>query len=244
MSLRTEPRLAKESAVRIFGLDSKGHAVSQPATTMDISKHGARIAGVNCWDHPGETIGIRYGMEKARYRVVWVGLPGTPVESQIGVQCVEYGKYIWDGPTADEKHEVSLSVTPAPARSRGKQVGLAPAEHSFTDHRRHDQRFIVNGTANVHEVGKHVPQWTALHDLSMGGCYLETTAPLPVDSRVDLAIQVGDVKIDVRGLVTVKHPLVGMGIKFSELSPLNRDRLYHLIGSLDRAEAQATGGAY
>src|SRR5437868_772994 len=96
MSLRTEPRLAKEASVRIFGMDSKGRPIHQSATTIDISKHGARVAGVRCWDYPGETVGVRHGSEKARYRVVWVGLPGTPVEGQVGLICMEPGKYIWD----------------------------------------------------------------------------------------------------------------------------------------------------
>jgi hypothetical protein len=130
-------------------------------------------------------------------------------------------------------------AVPAPAQSRtlGHQIGLAPAIPHYADRRRKDQRFLVQGGANIREVGKNIPQWTMLHDLSMGGCYVETTAPLPVHSRIDISVQVGELRIDARGAVTVKHPLVGMGIKFSEMSPLNRDRLRHLIGSLEHSES-------
>jgi hypothetical protein len=61
----------------------------------------------------------------------------------------------------------------------------------------------------------------------MGGCYVETTVPLPVYSSVDITIQVGELRIDARGAVAVKHPLVGMGIQFSEMWPVNHDRLRH-----------------
>lgn len=225
-------------------MDSKGHPINLPAKTVDISMHGARISGVNCWDYPGETVGIRCGTEKARYRIVWVGLPGTPLEGQIGVTCVDTGKYIWDVTPPTAEPQPSETPLPVPLRSVGNKIGLAPAATHYDDHRRKAERFVVNGGANVREVGKNIPQWTTIHDLSSGGCYVETTAPLPEQTRVDVTIQVGDIKIDLRGIVTVKHPLVGMGIRFTEMSPLNRDRLRHLIGSLEHAEGHAAGTGF
>jgi hypothetical protein len=233
--------MAKKADVRIFGMDSKGHPINVPAYTIDISKRGARLSGVRYWDYPGETIGLRYGTEKARYRIVWVGLPNTPVEGQVGLQCVD-AKYIWDvAPPTDEAKSSDAVPAFAATRRLGKQIGIAPQIPHYQDRRRKDQRFIVQGGANVREVGKNIPQWTMLHDLSMGGCYVETTAPLPVHSRVDITIQVGDIRIDACGAVAVKHPLVGMGIKFAEMSPLNRDRLRHLIGSLEHSQSASAG---
>lgn len=234
--------MTKLASVRIFGMDSKGRPVNLPAYTMDISKYGARLTGVRSWDYPGETVGIRYETEKARYRIVWVGLPNSPVEGQVGLYCVDQGKYIWDfaPPMAEGQAGQALSV-PVPTRSLEIQMGLAPSIPHNADRRRKDQRFVVPGGANIREIGKNIPQWTILHDLSMCGCYVESTAPLPVHSRVDISIQIGELRIDARGAVTVKHPLVGMGIRFTEMSPLNRDRLRHLIGSLEQAESTAAG---
>lgn len=199
------------------------------------------MKGVRCWDYPGETVGVRYGNEKARYRVVWIGLPNSAVDGQIGLSCVD-GKYIWDAAPAGDEMKPREAIPAVPAmRTLGNHIGLVPQIPHYQDRRRKDQRFVVQGGANIREVGKNIPQWTMLHDLSMGGCYVETTAPLPVHSRVDISIQVGDVRIDARGAVTVKHPLVGMGIKFAELSPLNRDRLRHLIGSLEHSQSTSAG---
>ena len=63
---RSEPRILKQAPVRIFGMDSKGQPVNLAAATVDVSKHGARLTGVRGWDRPGEVVGVRYGVEKAR----------------------------------------------------------------------------------------------------------------------------------------------------------------------------------
>jgi hypothetical protein len=237
MLQRIEPRITKAAAIRVFGMDSRGRPVNVAASTVDVSRHGARVAGVKCWDAPGETIGVRYGVEKARYRVVWVGMPGTAIEGQLGLTCIESDKYIWGVTPVVTESRPLLTPNLGP-RTLGPQFGSRPVAERYTDKRRQDQRFRVHGGANVREAGKNVPQWTTLHDLSRGGCYLETTAPLPLQTRVDLTIQVGDIKMDARGVVAVRHPLVGMGIKFMEMTPLNRDRLIRLLVDLEHSESK------
>ena len=240
MPKRSEPRLSQEAAVRIFGIDSQGRPVNIATKTLDISKSGARLGGVRCWDFPGEIIGVRHGMEKARFRIVWVGSPGTPMEGQIGLQCVEAGRYIFGvmPPSSDTRPEPIGLHQP---RSLGNQLALRTQQGAPAEHRRRERRFNASGGVNVREVGVGVPQWTMLHDISIGGCYVETTSPLPPLTRVELTIQMGDLRIECKGSVTVKHPLVGMGIKFAEMTPLNRDRLIHLMSSLETEESRAAG---
>lgn len=238
MPRRSEPRLPQEAAVRIFGIDSQGRPINLATKTLDISRMGARLGGVRCWDFPGEIIGVRHGTEKARFRIVWVGTPGSPMEGQIGLQCVEAGRYIFGvmPPSSDARPEMPSFES---QRTRGNQLGLLSQQRSGPEHRRREQRYDASGGVNIREIGVGVPQWTMLHDISIGGCYVETTSPLPPLSRVELTIQVGDYRIDCKGSVTVKHPLVGMGIKFAEMTPLNRDRLIHLIASLEDQSAKA-----
>jgi hypothetical protein len=244
MPKRSEPRQSQEASVRIFGMDSQGHPIHLASTTIDISKSGARLKGIRCWDYPGEIIGVRHGMEKARFRIVWVGPPGTPMDGQIGLQCVESGRYIFGvmPPASDDRPE-PLGLPSAP-RGFGSQLGMQSQPSSYPDRRRRDQRFTASGGVNVRESGTSVPQWTMLHDISAGGCYVETTSPLAPLSRVELTLQLGDLRIECKGSVTVKHPLVGMGIKFTEMSPLNRDRLAHLIEKLEQEAARMAGKPY
>jgi PilZ domain len=240
MAKRSEPRLSQEAAVRIFGMDSRGRPINVATSTLDISKSGARLKDVRCWDYPGEVIGIRHGMEKARFRIVWVGQPGSPIDGQIGLQCVE-ARYIWGvaPPTADNR-PVAVGLATVP-RSFGSQLGPQPQASSLPDRRRRDRRYLAAGGVNVKEIGVGVPQWAMLHDISAGGCYVETTSPLMPMSRVELTLQVGELRIECKGSVTVKHPLVGMGIKFTEMSPLNRDRMVHLMANLESEATRMAG---
>lgn len=238
MKARSEPRLPKNGVVRIFGLDAHGQPINVEARVVDVSKHGARIGNVLCDLSVGDVIGIRYGAEKARYRIVWVGKTAR-VQGQIGVILVETGKYIWDlSPPRDRIADARESVVPlAGALERRPSAEEIRAAEAL----RAEKRFTVTGGANVREAGKNVPRWAMINDLSLGGCYLETTDPLPVETRVDVTIQVNDVRVDAKGVVTAKDPLVGMGIKFTEMTAINRDRLQHLIAMLKRSMSSSAG---
>lgn len=241
MPKRSEPRVFQEAPVRIFGLDPQGRPINLASSTLDISKSGARLKGVRCWDYPGEIIGIRHGMDKARFRIVWVGSPGTAMDGQVGLQCVDLGRYIFGimPPSSDARPDpAGLEVR----RNSGNQLALRSQMSPSAQRWRREQRFNASGGVNIREAGAGVPQWTMLHDISIGGCYVETTSPLPPLTRVELTLQAGDLRIECKGSVTVKHPLVGMGIKFTEMTSLNRDRLLHLISSLEEEAAQLRGG--
>ncbi len=243
MPARSEPRQNQESPVRIFGMDSAGRPVNLSAWTVDVSRHGARIKGVNDWSAPGETIGVRHGQEKARFQIVWVGEDGTPRQGHIGLLCVEAGKYIW-GVAAPQVASAAAAATgkmtgmfrlPDEARA---PIGMAPSA-PVANNRRKDARYKASGGAKVHEVGATASQWVTLHDLSIGGCYVETTAPLPPTSMVEMTIHINDIQITAKGSVSVCHKLVGMGVKFTEVSALNRTRLEQVMAMLMQTSSEA-----
>jgi len=94
---RGKPRLPKTIRVWVRGVDRKGDPFTQSAYTIDISEKGARLEGVGTITKPGETIELKRGWSKARYRVVWIGPPGTSQANQIGICCMEDNKNIWGG---------------------------------------------------------------------------------------------------------------------------------------------------
>ena len=243
MVSRSEPRQHQESPIRIFGMDSAGRAVNVSAWTVDVSHHGARVRGVKGWSQPGETIGVRHGMEKARFKIVWIGQDGTPREGQIGLLCVESGKYIWGvaapqaAASAAAPGSGSFAAFGVPEEARAP-IGLAAPAVSGND-RRKDARYKASGGAKLQQIGATSAQWATLHDMSLGGCYVETTAPLPPGSSVDMKIDIGDIHIIARGSVTVCHKLVGMGVKFTEMSPLNRTRLEQVMLTLMQSSSEA-----
>ena len=120
LQMRSEPRTAHESSVRVFGMDSAGRPINQTGWTVDISQRGERLKGLPFWNGPGETIGVRQGTEKARFRVVWTGKPGTPQEGQVGLLCIDTGKYIWGitAPTTEARTRVASAGTAWPGARR------------------------------------------------------------------------------------------------------------------------------
>jgi hypothetical protein len=223
-------------------MDSSGHPVNVSAWTVDISAHGVRVRGVSDWSEPGETIGVRHGPEKARFKIVWVGTKDSPNEGQVGLKCVEAGKYIW-GLAAPQVAAAAAapaagSVTSHFPSEPQVPIGLSSSTPS-ANNRRKAARYKANGGARVRETGGTAAQWATLHDLSLGGCYVETTAPLPPTSQVEIVIHINDIQITAKGFVTVCHKLVGMGVQFSDVSHLNRTRLEQVMAVLTETSTEA-----
>jgi hypothetical protein len=238
---RTEPRLAHQAPVRIFGIDCAGKPINLAAWTIDVSQHGARVEGIpRLWNGPGDVVGVRHGNEKARYKVVWIGDPATREEGQIGLRCIETGKVIWgEAVVANAKS----AAAPEPSRTTEDLSQRQPlgrdASAGVRNNRRKDIRFRAAGGAKIQETGSASGQWTMLHDVSLGGCYVETTTPLYPGARVELMMHAGETQIAARGEVTVADRLVGMGVRFTDLSPLDRERLVHLVSHLGQTAAPA-----
>ncbi len=228
---RSEPRIAKETPVRVFGLDSAGRPFNQVATAQDVSSHGARLAGMKSLPKAGEIVGLREGGEKARYRVVWVVRPGTPQEKQIGLFCVEQGKYIWD----IAPPEVEFTNAPE-ARLQSTLLRMPSASGG---NRRRELRVDANGGAQVRAIGTRWPLWTVLYDLSMSGCYLETPTPFEAGTRLELNLHAAGLQFQARGEVTARHPLVGMAVQFTDLTPLNKQRLEQAMAILAEPAVKA-----
>src|SRR5262249_49555469 len=66
MGQRREPRTETKLAVRIFGTDTGGKMFSENVSTLDISREGARLGGLQAQVKPGEIVGITHGVNKSR----------------------------------------------------------------------------------------------------------------------------------------------------------------------------------
>ncbi len=229
---RSEPRTTFATSVRVFGLDGSGRAVNQLANTVDVSHHGVRITGVQSWEGPGEIIGVRNGVLKARFRIVWVGKPGSPQQGQAGLVCEDTGRFIWQtvpaeagGPplSIEEISSDQPTRTPAPRTTGPDGVN-----------RRRDARYLVDGGVQVREMGTPSAQWANVHDISHAGCYIETRSPFPLGTMLEVNVNIGETQFRSRGLVTNCHKLVGMGIRFTEMPPADRERFEALVSSLSQ----------
>jgi hypothetical protein len=68
----------------------------QLASVRNISSLGAVLQNVRSRLKPGEILDVQYDGQKAQFRVVWTGKPGTIEAGEVGLQRLPDEPYIWD----------------------------------------------------------------------------------------------------------------------------------------------------
>jgi hypothetical protein len=232
--------------VRVWGMDVGGKPFFQTARTVEVSAKGARLAGITSPKQPGEVIGVQHGSLKARFRVVWVGEQGTPEQGQIGIACLDPDKCIWAEALQETATKNDFGQGPEIRSPELAPPTLAPAEAGGDSHgeRRRYPRYPCSGGVQLSKENTGLPVWVRLADIGLGGCYVETMSPLPLQTNVELVIHVDELKIHGRGKVRTCHPTVGNGIAFTQMPADDWLRLHHLIARLAAATThQATASA-
>jgi hypothetical protein len=77
--------------------------------------------------------------------------------------------------------------------------------------------------------GSEAPVLTHLIDLSLGGCYLETSALIPPGTPVQLVFSIDDGKLRAEGSVLRIDPGSGIAIQFNELNRENKDQMHRIL---------------
>ncbi len=72
----------------------------------------------------------------------------------------------------------------------------------------------------------------AVTDISLGGCFLRTDSPFPMETRVELFFCVADCRFRTEGKVRVMHPEFGMGVEFASKTLEHRRLLEAVIRRL------------
>src|SRR3984957_12174576 len=86
--------------------------------------------------------------------------------------------------------------------------------------------------SNISEGAEETVPHCKLTDLSLGGCYVETSSPFPEKSLVDLCLRTGEMEVHTEGMVRVTHPSYGMGVEFTSRTPEQRAQVGSLISFL------------
>jgi PilZ domain len=71
-----------------------------------------------------------------------------------------------------------------------------------------------------------------LTDLSLNACYFETESPFPANTRLDMTMSAGQSKLQIDGIVRLMHPGVGMGVEFTQHTPMDKARVARFIQTL------------
>ena len=104
--------------------------------------------------------------------------------------------------------------------------------------RRKHPRFTVSLPVEVHTEGGEAAFRCITSDLSLGGCYIETTCPFPVGTTLDLKLRIEDL-LHIQARVITAYPQVGNGMQFIKILPEDHDLLNAFLDAIARREELA-----
>lgn len=84
-------------------------------------------------------------------------------------------------------------------------------------------------TIELHPQSGAGPVFGNLIDISLGGCYVETSAILTPGSNVKLVFSIDDGSLTTEGGVARIHPGSGVAIQFKEMSRESREKMYRIL---------------
>jgi hypothetical protein len=141
-------------------------------------------------------------------------------------------------PGDDTTQQDNIEYLRALKRAHENSAASAPASQQSTcphPDRRRNPRYKCEGSAEFRIEGSDVRTWATVTDLSRSGCYVEMQATSPVDTPVDMAIEVKGIRVQVKGSVRISYPFLGMGIGFTEISDHDRAQLDEILLRLANA---------
>jgi hypothetical protein len=114
-------------------------------------------------------------------------------------------------------------------------------EKQSPQERRRALRYPCAAAAEVYDLQSQTRLTGRCSDVSLGGCYVDTLAPLAVGSQVRVRIQRDLVEFEAEAVVSYAHVSMGMGLAFSKMKPEHQAVLRSWIAEL--SGGQVTGEA-
>jgi hypothetical protein len=96
MDRRRQSRVFVDLPVQIWGMDTHSRPFTQPASLRTISGRGATLQCVDSQLKPGDVVDVLYLGNKAQFRIVWCGKPGTEMAGEVGVENISLETKLWD----------------------------------------------------------------------------------------------------------------------------------------------------
>ncbi len=90
--------------------------------------------------------------------------------------------------------------------------------------KRKRERHKLSLAVEIHFEGSNLPIRGATTDISIDGCFIESSIPLPMDTNIEVKLLGSEIPL-ISGKVVTHQPQVGNGIQFVKVSPADRDAL-------------------
>jgi diguanylate cyclase (GGDEF)-like protein/putative nucleotidyltransferase with HDIG domain len=84
-------------------------------------------------------------------------------------------------------------------------------------------------TIELHPQGSAAPIFGNLIDVSLGGCYVESSAILSPGSSLKLVFSIDDGTLSADGIIARVHPGSGIAVQFKEMSRESREKMYRIL---------------
>ena len=224
-----EPRVDVNLPIRVFGMDAEGRPFTQKAQARNISLHGAKVAGLEKQLKPGDIVGVQFGDQKTRCKVMWVVDAGPEQKIEAGFKMVEGQPCPWEKEMVAPK-----AAAPTPRPSPG-----------IEEKRKFPRQRVPFSLEIRDEHGTGAPMKTRAADINGRGCYVETMMPLPVGKILTITFWLSSEQISTPGVVRTCDGGVGMGIEFTALTPETQQRLQQQVDAMaaDSAPSKNVQGA-
>jgi hypothetical protein len=107
--------------------------------------------------------------------------------------------------------------------------------------RRADARIKVKVPVELYLEDNPVPFRCATSDLSLHGCYIETSFPFSIGTALEFKLQI-DGTLLVLATVVTSDPQVGNGIRFTRMLPEDVEELRAFLEAMQKESAEDAAG--
>jgi len=107
---------------------------------------------------------------------------------------------------------------------------------SYKDRRLHP-RLKCRVTIELQTEAGEAPVFANLTDVSMGGCYIETSTILSPGSKIKLGFSMDDPTLSAEGVVARLDPGSGVAVQFREMNRDGRDRMFRILEFVQKTSA-------
>jgi diguanylate cyclase (GGDEF)-like protein len=116
-----------------------------------------------------------------------------------------------------------------------RRMYLEKQQQPARKNRRMFPRMKSRVTIELHTANGTVPILANLIDVSLGGCFVETSAILQAGSALKLIFSIDDGKLHADGTVLRIDPGTGLAIQFDDMNRENRERIPRILEYLQNA---------
>jgi diguanylate cyclase (GGDEF)-like protein/putative nucleotidyltransferase with HDIG domain len=174
--------------------------------------------------------------------------PGLPAEAAAkkGEQLRALAKQAGFEVCGEEILSLSVGQAVCPEDGTDAEQLLAEADRrmylekqkqiSYKDRRLHP-RLKCRVTIELHSEANNAPVYGSVTDISMGGCYVETSAILSPGSKLKLGFSMDDGSLSADGVVARIDPGTGIAVQFQEMNREARAHMFKILEFVQKTTA-------